>query len=91
MNVKGAEIDIRSIVVGDNTLSVLEIWGAEYQEQVDDDYFLSRVSGIENLTRLHSHSICLDFCFDCRMHFLSNQRMRSFFGQYVTGSEFLWL
>ncbi|GBG75237.1 hypothetical protein CBR_g19873 [Chara braunii] len=30
---KGAEIDIRSIVVGDDTMSVLEIWGAEYQEQ----------------------------------------------------------
>ncbi|KQJ97072.1 probable phosphoribosylformylglycinamidine synthase, chloroplastic/mitochondrial isoform X2 [Brachypodium distachyon] len=30
---KGAEIDIRSIIVGDHTLSVLEIWGAEYQEQ----------------------------------------------------------
>ncbi|MCO5568338.1 hypothetical protein L7F22_022037 [Adiantum nelumboides] len=30
---KGAEIDVRSIVVGDNTLSVLEIWGAEFQEQ----------------------------------------------------------
>ncbi|KAM0869821.1 hypothetical protein ACQ4PT_040409 [Festuca glaucescens] len=30
---KGAEIDIRSVVVGDHTLSVLEIWGAEYQEQ----------------------------------------------------------
>ncbi|KAJ1295212.1 hypothetical protein BS78_01G206800 [Paspalum vaginatum] len=30
---KGAEIDIRSIVVGYHTLSVLEIWGAEYQEQ----------------------------------------------------------
>jgi phosphoribosylformylglycinamidine synthase len=30
---KGAEIDIRSIVVGDKTMSVLEIWGAEYQEQ----------------------------------------------------------
>ncbi|KAF0921008.1 hypothetical protein E2562_037987 [Oryza meyeriana var. granulata] len=30
---KGAEIDIRSIAVGDHTLSVLEIWGAEYQEQ----------------------------------------------------------
>ncbi|KAL5222381.1 hypothetical protein ABZP36_027094 [Zizania latifolia] len=30
---KGAEIDVRSIVVGDHTLSVLEIWGAEYQEQ----------------------------------------------------------
>ncbi|GMH19057.1 hypothetical protein Nepgr_020898 [Nepenthes gracilis] len=30
---KGAEIDIRAIVVGDQTMSVLEIWGAEYQEQ----------------------------------------------------------
>jgi phosphoribosylformylglycinamidine synthase len=29
----GARIDIRRIQVGDNTLSVLEIWGAEYQEQ----------------------------------------------------------
>jgi phosphoribosylformylglycinamidine synthase len=29
----GAKIDIRKIQVGDNTLSVLEIWGAEYQEQ----------------------------------------------------------
>ncbi|XP_065870087.1 probable phosphoribosylformylglycinamidine synthase, chloroplastic/mitochondrial [Euphorbia lathyris] len=30
---KGAEIDIRKIVVGDPTMSPLEIWGAEYQEQ----------------------------------------------------------
>ncbi|KDP44919.1 hypothetical protein JCGZ_01419 [Jatropha curcas] len=30
---KGAVIDIRKIVVGDHTMSVLEIWGAEYQEQ----------------------------------------------------------
>ncbi len=30
---EGARIDIRKIQVGDNTLSVLEIWGAEYQEQ----------------------------------------------------------
>ncbi|XP_050236301.1 probable phosphoribosylformylglycinamidine synthase, chloroplastic/mitochondrial [Mercurialis annua] len=30
---KGAVIDIRAIVVGDHTMSVLEIWGAEYQEQ----------------------------------------------------------
>jgi phosphoribosylformylglycinamidine synthase len=30
---EGAKIDIRSIQLGDNTLSVLEIWGAEYQEQ----------------------------------------------------------
>ncbi|MGB9715147.1 MAG: phosphoribosylformylglycinamidine synthase [Thermodesulfovibrionales bacterium] len=28
----GAKIEIRNIIVGDNTLSVLEIWGAEYQE-----------------------------------------------------------
>ncbi|KAL1552524.1 phosphoribosylformylglycinamidine synthase [Salvia divinorum] len=30
---KGATIDIRAVVVGDYTMSVLEIWGAEYQEQ----------------------------------------------------------
>ncbi|XP_051116173.1 probable phosphoribosylformylglycinamidine synthase, chloroplastic/mitochondrial [Andrographis paniculata] len=30
---KGATIDIRAVVVGDHTMSVLEIWGAEYQEQ----------------------------------------------------------
>jgi phosphoribosylformylglycinamidine synthase len=29
---EGARIDIRKVVVGDATLSVLEIWGAEYQE-----------------------------------------------------------
>ncbi len=29
----GAKIDLRSIQLGDATLSVLEIWGAEYQEQ----------------------------------------------------------
>ncbi len=29
----GAKIDVRKIIVGDETLSVLEIWGAEYQEQ----------------------------------------------------------
>ncbi|MEW6418742.1 MAG: phosphoribosylformylglycinamidine synthase [Nitrospirota bacterium] len=28
----GAKIEIRNIQIGDNTLSVLEIWGAEYQE-----------------------------------------------------------
>ncbi|XP_058185439.1 probable phosphoribosylformylglycinamidine synthase, chloroplastic/mitochondrial [Rhododendron vialii] len=30
---EGAEIDIRAVLVGDHTMSVLEIWGAEYQEQ----------------------------------------------------------
>lgn len=29
----GAKIEIRRIQAGDNTLSVLELWGAEYQEQ----------------------------------------------------------
>lgn len=28
----GAEIDVRAIRLGDQTMSVLEIWGAEYQE-----------------------------------------------------------
>jgi phosphoribosylformylglycinamidine synthase len=28
----GAQIDVRQIPVGDDTLSILEIWGAEYQE-----------------------------------------------------------
>ncbi|EKX40946.1 hypothetical protein GUITHDRAFT_159919 [Guillardia theta CCMP2712] len=28
----GGKINIRDVVVGDNTMSVLEIWGAEYQE-----------------------------------------------------------
>lgn len=28
----GATYDIRKIIVGDETLSVLEIWGSEYQE-----------------------------------------------------------
>jgi phosphoribosylformylglycinamidine synthase len=28
----GAKIEVRNIQLGDNTLSVLEIWGAEYQE-----------------------------------------------------------
>ncbi len=30
---EGARIDVRKIPLGDETLSVLEIWGAEYQEQ----------------------------------------------------------
>ena len=28
----GGKIDLRDIVLGDDTMSVLEIWGAEYQE-----------------------------------------------------------
>ncbi|OEL30769.1 putative phosphoribosylformylglycinamidine synthase, chloroplastic/mitochondrial [Dichanthelium oligosanthes] len=37
---KGAEIDIRSIVAGDHTLCVLEIWGVEYQEYQEQDALL---------------------------------------------------
>lgn len=44
INPAGAKIDIRKIIVGDNTLSVLEIWGAEYQEQ---DALLIHSSGID--------------------------------------------
>lgn len=29
----GGRINIRNVIIGDDTLSVLEIWGAEYQEQ----------------------------------------------------------
>lgn len=28
----GGTIDIRALIVGDATMSVLDIWGAEYQE-----------------------------------------------------------
>lgn len=31
-NPAGAKIDIRNVLVGDDTLSVLEMWGAEFQE-----------------------------------------------------------
>jgi phosphoribosylformylglycinamidine synthase len=40
----GAKIEIRKIQLGDNTLSVLEIWGAEYQE---NDALLIRADRIE--------------------------------------------
>jgi phosphoribosylformylglycinamidine synthase len=39
VNPAGAQIEVRAIPVGDETLSVLEIWGAEYQE---DDALLLR-------------------------------------------------
>jgi len=40
----GARIEIRNIQLGDRTLSVLEIWGAEYQEQ---DALLLRPESID--------------------------------------------
>jgi hypothetical protein len=35
----GAKYDIRNIIVGDETMSVLEIWGSEYQEVSNDCRF----------------------------------------------------
>lgn len=46
---EGAKIDIRKIIVGDETLSVLEIWGAEYQEQ---DALLIKEENIEKFRLL---------------------------------------
>ncbi|MCX8070258.1 MAG: phosphoribosylformylglycinamidine synthase, partial [Thermodesulfovibrionales bacterium] len=46
---EGAKIDINKIILGDNTLSYLEIWGAEYQEQ---DAILIQSDRIENFSLL---------------------------------------
>ncbi len=45
----GAKIEVRKIPLGDDTLSVLEIWGAEYQEQ---DALLLRPEHADLLRRL---------------------------------------
>ncbi|MEW6001795.1 MAG: phosphoribosylformylglycinamidine synthase [Nitrospirota bacterium] len=45
----GARIEVRKILVGDDTLSVLEIWGAEYQE---DDALLIEPERIEVFTEI---------------------------------------
>ncbi|MGD0281256.1 MAG: phosphoribosylformylglycinamidine synthase [Dissulfurispiraceae bacterium] len=47
----GAKIDIRKVITGDSTLSVLEIWGAEYQEQ---DALLIGPEKVEMFLRLCS-------------------------------------
>jgi len=50
----GAIYDIRKVYVGDNTLSVLEIWGAEYQEnnalliQPNDEELFQQIATREN-------------------------------------------
>ncbi len=45
----GARIEVRRIQLGDNTLSVLEIWGAEYQEQ---NAFLIKPDDIESFQEM---------------------------------------
>ncbi len=46
---EGARIEVRKILLGDETLSVLEIWGAEYQE---NDAILIRPESIETFRRI---------------------------------------
>jgi len=52
----GARIDIRKLWIGDKTLSVLELWGAEYQEQYgllirpDSKELFSQICARENVT-----------------------------------------
>jgi phosphoribosylformylglycinamidine synthase len=46
---EGARIEVRKILLGDETLSVLEIWGAEYQE---NDALLLRPESLETFRRI---------------------------------------
>ncbi len=46
---EGARIEVRKILLGDETLSVLEIWGAEYQE---NDALLLRPESLETFKRM---------------------------------------
>lgn len=52
----GARIDIRKLWIGDKTLSVLELWGAEYQEQYgllirpESKELFSQICARENVT-----------------------------------------
>ena len=52
----GARIELRSIPVGDPTMSALEIWGAEYQE---NDAFLCYPQSLELLMTLARRENCL--------------------------------
>jgi phosphoribosylformylglycinamidine synthase len=52
----GAEIDINNITVGDVTMTTLEIWGAEYQE---NDCILIKESGFDVLKRVCDRERCL--------------------------------
>lgn len=52
----GAEIDVRAVKVGDETLSVMEIWGAEYQE---NDCLLIRPEARDLLQSFCDRERCL--------------------------------
>ncbi|KAL7538615.1 hypothetical protein ACHAXR_008688 [Thalassiosira sp. AJA248-18] len=51
----GAEYDIRKVYLGDDTLSVLEIWGAEYQE---NNAFLIRPSSEKIVQEIADRENC---------------------------------
>jgi phosphoribosylformylglycinamidine synthase len=51
----GAKFSLRSLPVGDPTLSVLEIWGAEYQE---NNAFLVKASDVETVVALGKRENC---------------------------------
>eukprot|EP00877_Chromochloris_zofingiensis_P007400 jgi/Chrzof1/2913/Cz12g03220.t1 len=52
----GAKIDVRAIKVGDETMSVLEIWGAEYQE---NDCLLIRPESRDLLEAVCARERCI--------------------------------
>lgn len=52
---KGAEINIQNITLGDQTMSVLEIWGAEYQE---NDCLLIKEEDLTLLEEICSRESC---------------------------------
>lgn len=52
----GGTIDVRQVAVGDNTLSVLEIWGAEYQE---NDALLIKPEALPILESICNRERCL--------------------------------
>ena len=52
----GAEIDVRAVKVGDETLSVMEIWGAEYQE---NDALLIKPEHRDLMQRICDRERCL--------------------------------
>ena len=65
----GATIDIRQVALGDQTMSVLEIWGAEYQEndclliKPDDRPLLEAIAARERcIMQVCSSSICWCQC-----------------------------
>ncbi|ETM98442.1 hypothetical protein PPTG_24617 [Phytophthora nicotianae INRA-310] len=51
----GARYEVRNILVGDDTLSVLEIWGAEYQE---NDALLLRPEHVELFDKICKRENC---------------------------------